>query len=748
MVLDTPRLRIGADPKNDIILKDRWIDDFHAEIITEEDEIYVLDLDSASGTVVNDECIDEKHKLEPQDIIKLGNSTIKVMDIDPDEFARMELDAQAPAEPEIEIGSPTKENTKWYIEGQSKDFQKMKFFITSTQTVGRDESNDIVIKSDGVSRKHAQLYIKGGKLMVEDLASINGTFVNGVETRESELNEGDKVGFDLVRFMVGKSKADPDLTVIRIPATDLDISDDKVESTAGETVVHDIEDLSVPEDIVASVGGPKDNFPDFKDIDEEEIDFDSTSVKRSTHYPMFGWLLALLSLIIAGFIVNSAFSPGLIDTTTLNPLIEKIKGLELWESRSKGEPGGNLARQGGDSLQRLDSKLMWEQSMTHSASNPATPALADINGDGSLDVIIASATGMALAFNGQDGKQLFKVDNSAPVFAAPATADLDGDGSEDIIIADNSGGVTALDGKGKTLWKAGSGLQLGSVINMPTIRDITGDNIPDIIVPTIKKGLVALDGSNGAKLWDTAHLDTGALVAVPLLADLNRDGPPEFITVSSSGKVAAVTGRRDKPALLWSANIPPVQYSSPAYGKAGKKGLVVFATKESGLIALSSMDGKVVWKYDVKSEFFSSPVIADMDGDNVSEIAIVSTKGDIHILDLASGEEDWRAPLGAKVKASLALVDFDNNGVLNIIALDQEGAISVVDVAGRQVVLNIPVEGANSFVASPTVGDINGDGTVDIATASQNGKISVYSFNRKTEPNAAIWPAFLGGVNR
>jgi len=46
-------------------------------------------------------------------------------------------------------------------------------------TIGRDSVNEIVINDAEVSRRHARLTFQGGKYVLEDLGSTNGTFVNG-----------------------------------------------------------------------------------------------------------------------------------------------------------------------------------------------------------------------------------------------------------------------------------------------------------------------------------------------------------------------------------------------------------------------------------------------------------------------------------------------------------------------------------------------------------------------------------------
>jgi len=46
-------------------------------------------------------------------------------------------------------------------------------------TIGRDSNNGVVINDSEISRKHARLTFQGGKYVLDDLGSTNGTFVNG-----------------------------------------------------------------------------------------------------------------------------------------------------------------------------------------------------------------------------------------------------------------------------------------------------------------------------------------------------------------------------------------------------------------------------------------------------------------------------------------------------------------------------------------------------------------------------------------
>lgn len=68
----------------------------------------------------------------------------------------------------------------------------------SGTTVGRDSRNDIILDDEAISRQHAKLRAeKGegdeGQFFIYDLASENGTFVNGEKIVKQALEDGDEV---------------------------------------------------------------------------------------------------------------------------------------------------------------------------------------------------------------------------------------------------------------------------------------------------------------------------------------------------------------------------------------------------------------------------------------------------------------------------------------------------------------------------------------------------------------------------
>jgi pSer/pThr/pTyr-binding forkhead associated (FHA) protein len=61
--------------------------------------------------------------------------------------------------------------------------------------IGRESAAGIVIASPAVSRRHAALRLVDGEVVLEDLGSSNGTFVNGQRVQDSlTLRPGGRIG--------------------------------------------------------------------------------------------------------------------------------------------------------------------------------------------------------------------------------------------------------------------------------------------------------------------------------------------------------------------------------------------------------------------------------------------------------------------------------------------------------------------------------------------------------------------------
>jgi two-component system cell cycle response regulator len=74
-------------------------------------------------------------------------------------------------------------------------------------SIGRDRENDIVLDSDSVSRRHARIEHRDGRIYLTDLDSTNGTYVNDdtEPVRDAQLRRGDqvKIGDTIFKYLSG-----------------------------------------------------------------------------------------------------------------------------------------------------------------------------------------------------------------------------------------------------------------------------------------------------------------------------------------------------------------------------------------------------------------------------------------------------------------------------------------------------------------------------------------------------------------
>jgi predicted component of type VI protein secretion system len=72
-------------------------------------------------------------------------------------------------------------------------------------TIGRAPDNDIAIDNLAVSNYHARVYLEAGRLVVEDLNSLNGTFVNNARVERAELRDCDSILIGKHHILVDKA---------------------------------------------------------------------------------------------------------------------------------------------------------------------------------------------------------------------------------------------------------------------------------------------------------------------------------------------------------------------------------------------------------------------------------------------------------------------------------------------------------------------------------------------------------------
>lgn len=172
---------LGRDPKTDIPLQDKKVSRRHARIFQKGADYFVEDLGSANGVLIGGVPIRKPIPLTNGTEFEIGAFLLSVAAEEEEEEAGMVFSF---------IGLTTP------VEGQTYTLP------VADVHLGRGEDCDIVVNSPSVSRNHAVLEVDPDKLVVEDLGSSNGTYVNNERVAREPLKHGDRVRFGNVEFEV------------------------------------------------------------------------------------------------------------------------------------------------------------------------------------------------------------------------------------------------------------------------------------------------------------------------------------------------------------------------------------------------------------------------------------------------------------------------------------------------------------------------------------------------------------------
>ncbi len=86
-------------------------------------------------------------------------------------------------------------------------------------TIGRRRDCDLRLSDSSVSREHCRLFVRGGRVWVRDLESMNGTFVNEERVREPRpLNDGDVLRVAIIDLKVRIPATAVEQTVVQTPS--------------------------------------------------------------------------------------------------------------------------------------------------------------------------------------------------------------------------------------------------------------------------------------------------------------------------------------------------------------------------------------------------------------------------------------------------------------------------------------------------------------------------------------------------
>lgn len=201
-----PRMRLGTNGDNDVVLSGAGVSPYHAELLIDGDDIKLKVLDDSLCSI-NGEPVSSLHPLKLGDELGLGARYFLITD------PKQEVENRAPIKPELvkTQQAASREGQKvqasgvgsgWILQASHRSLKNKRYPINGTVVVGRSPDCDLSFSYDRLSRRHAELEENGGTLFVKDLESSNGTYVNGNKVSHKQLHAGDVVSFDKLSFTV------------------------------------------------------------------------------------------------------------------------------------------------------------------------------------------------------------------------------------------------------------------------------------------------------------------------------------------------------------------------------------------------------------------------------------------------------------------------------------------------------------------------------------------------------------------
>jgi hypothetical protein len=350
-------------------------------------------------------------------------------------------------------------------------------------------------------------------------------------------------------------------------------------------------------------------------------------------------------------------------------------------------------------------------------------AVADLNGDRKPDLVVANCSPTGSPNCAGEGSVAVFLGNADGTFQPAATydsgggnaesvavADVNGDGKPDLLVAnEGSSTVGVLLGNGDGTFQ--SAIIYGSGGNYPlsiAVADVNGDGKPDLVLADlcdidcspVNGGVVSVLLGNGDGTFQTAvphNVGQGDLDSVAV-ADVNGDGVPDLVVANEANStVGVLLGKGDGTFQQ------VVNYSSGG------------AFPTSVAVADVNSDGK------------PDLLVANCDAGQSNTCVDVSVDGSVGVL-LGNGNGTFQAAVaydsGGSGAVSVAVADVNGDGkpdllVANFCDCSSSGAVGVLLGKGHGIFAH-PVSLLPDATNSVAVADVNGDGKPDLLVATND----------------------------
>jgi hypothetical protein len=385
-------------------------------------------------------------------------------------------------------------------------------------------------------------------------------------------------------------------------------------------------------------------------------------------------------------------------------------------------------------------------------SSPLAVGLGDVNGDGTLDVAvidedIGNSSGGEVSVLPGYGDGTFAAARSLPLAGstplAVALGDLDGDGRLDLVGANSGGSVTVARGDGRGSFGAPTSVSLGAVpiANAVALADMDGDGHEDLVTAAVTSGLdvhvvQVMRGAGDGTFGAPTAVNVGRNPSGLAIADFDGDGKLDVASADTGDdQVTILLGRPLLgPARSFAAGSGPSSVVAGDFDGDGKIDLVVAdSTASDGGWLRGNGNGTFAAARTFATALHPQTVAAgDFDGDGRLDVVTAGRDSKQASVLLGNGDGTFQAarnyPLvspGNDYRASVVVADIDHDGKLDL-AVALGGNVSVLFGVGDGTFdAAVPSFSGLAFSAAPSyslaLGDLDGDGLVDVVTADTRG---------------------------
>ncbi len=264
--------------------------------------------------------------------------------------------------------------------------------------------------------------------------------------------------------------------------------------------------------------------------------------------------------------------------------------------------------------------------------------------------------------------------------------DVDGDGVNEVVLGTRGGDserLWCIDRTGgfewiyPSIWKDGLP---GDPTSKVSLVDVDNDGVHELALAG-RGGRLHIINGDGTVRW-TWDCPTGSnMHGPPQAKDVDGDGFIEFFMNDNSGYVHRVSHEGD---LVWTSfQARQGNQGHPTIADIDQDGgfEVLFASQDNNLYCIDADTGFEKWRFDTGANMQTNPVIvADVNDDNQYEAMVWTDTPTSSVIVLTPyGEETgrWTEPFGGSIRLGQAMGDVDGDGALEIALMSTNGGFLV-----------------------------------------------------------------------